>query len=56
MGTEGEPAGDGNYPFHKSYQGYDLLTDQADIFMSSFIPQFNFYLARGQSGAMQRSL
>ena len=47
MGTEGEPAGDGNYPVHKSYQGYDLLTDQAGIFMSSFIPQFNYYLAKG---------
>ena len=47
MGSEGEPAGDGNYPVHKNYWGYDLLTDQAGIFMSSFIPQFNYYLARG---------
>jgi len=47
MSTEGEPAGDGTYPVHKNYHGYDLLTDQAGIFMSSFIPQFNYYLARG---------
>jgi len=47
MGTSGEPPGDGTYPYHKSYKGYDLLTDYPTIFMSSFIPQFNFYLARG---------
>ena len=57
MGSEGEPAGDGNYPVHKSYHGYDLLTDQAGIFMSSFIPQFNFYLARGyQTNQFYRDL
>jgi len=47
MSTSGEPPGDGIYPYHKSYEGYDLLTDYPTIFMSSFIPQFSFYLARG---------
>jgi len=47
MGTEGEPTGDGNAPAHRNYHGYDLLTDNAGHFMSSFIPQFNYYLAGG---------
>ena len=47
MGSDGEPAGDGTYPVHKNYWGYDLLTDQTGIFMSSFIPQFCYYLTRG---------
>jgi len=47
MSTTGEPVGDGAYPVHKSYGGYDLLTDQPHVHMSSFIPQFNYYLARG---------
>ena len=47
MSSSGQPAGDGTYPVHKNYWGYDLLTDQAGIFMSSFIPQFNYFLAKG---------
>jgi len=47
MGTQGPPAGDGSYPVHKNYWGYDLLTDNPNIFMSSFIPQFNYFLAKG---------
>ena len=51
MSSDGEPVGatgtTGTYPIHKTYQGYDLLTDQTHIFMSSFIPQFNYYLAKG---------
>ena len=51
MSSDGEPVGatgtTGTYPIHKTYQGYDLLTDQTHIFMSSFIPQFCYYLAKG---------
>ena len=47
MSSDGQPAGDGNYPVVKTYGGYDLLTDHVDFFMSSFIPQFNYYLAKG---------
>merc|ERR1719348_1887981 len=47
MSTQGPPVGDGSYPVHKNYWGYDLLTDNPNIFMSSFIPQFNYFLARG---------
>jgi len=46
-GTSGQPAGDGTNPVVKNYWGYDLLTDNPGIFMSSFIPQFNTYLSRG---------
>ena len=46
MGSEGAPPGDGQYPVHKNYWGYDLLTDQPGIFMSSFIPQFCYYLSK----------
>lgn len=44
--TEGEPQGDGSNPVTKNYWGYDLLTDNPAIFMSSFIPQFNTYLSK----------
>ena len=47
--TEGEPQGDCCHPVTKNYQGYDLLTDNPAIFMSSFIPQFNSYLSKGGS-------
>ena len=49
MSTEGEPVGAGNphAPIQRSYHGYDLLTDSSSIFMSSFVPQFSYYLARG---------
>ena len=47
MATQDSPVGDGTYPVHKNYWGYDLLTDNPNIFMSSFIPQFNYYLSRG---------
>ena len=43
----GEPVGDGRYPVHKAYYEYDLLTDQPNKFMSSFIPQFCNYLSKG---------
>ena len=46
--TEGEPQGDGSNPVTKNYWGYDLLTDNPSIFMSSFIPQFNTYLSKGR--------
>ena len=46
--TEGEPKGDCCHPVTKNYQGYDLLTDNPAIFMSSFIPQFNSYLSKGR--------
>ena len=44
--TEGEPQGDGSNPVTKNYWGFDLLTDNPGIFMSSFIPQFNTYLSK----------
>ena len=47
FGSTGAPPGDGTYPVHKNYWGYDLLTDNPNIFMSSFIPQFCYYLSRG---------
>ena len=47
FGTFGAPPGDGTYPVHLLYQGYDLLTDNPTRFMSSFIPQFCFYQSRG---------
>ena len=47
MATEGVPKGDGHHPVHKMYKNYDLMTDNPAIFMSSFIPQFCYYLARG---------
>ena len=43
----GIPPGDGTYPVHRPYQGYDLLTDNPNIFMSSFIPQFCYFESRG---------
>ena len=46
FGSAGAPPGDGTYPVHKNYWGYDLLTDNPNIFMSSFIPQFNTYLSK----------
>lgn len=45
--TVGAPIGDGTYPVYKSYQGYELLTDNPDRFMSSFIPQFCYYQSKG---------
>jgi len=48
-GSSGGPlngVGDGDHPMFKTYQGYELLTDQPGIFMSSFIPQFNAYLTK----------
>ena len=47
MSSSGQPAGDGAFPVLKTYKGFDLLTDHVDFFMSSFIPQFNYYLAKG---------
>ena len=47
MSTAGAPAGDGNYPVSKEYGGHALLSDHTAYFMSSFTPQFNWFLARG---------
>ena len=41
------PGGDPAYPVRKNYWGYSLLTDNNRTFMSSFIPQFCFFLSRG---------
>ena len=47
METNGsEPIGDGHYPVHKFYHQYDLLTDNPNKFMSSFIPQFCYFLSK----------
>ena len=45
-GTSGAPPGDGDHPIPRTYEGYELLTDQ-DQFVSSFIPLFNSYLSKG---------
>ena len=42
----GEPVGNGRKPVHKSYHGFDLLTDQAGAFMSGFIPQFCYFMSK----------
>ena len=47
FGSSGSPPGDGTYPVHKNYWGYDLLTDNPNKFMSTFIPQFCYYLSKG---------
>ena len=47
MSSQGMPQGDGYHPVHKKYDGFDLLTDNPNIFMSSFIPQFCYYLSKG---------
>jgi len=46
MASQGMPQGDGTYPVHKAYYTYHLLTDNLDTFMSSFIPQFCYYMSR----------
>ena len=46
-GTSGPPVGDGDNPIPRNYEGFELLTDQLDEFVSSFIPLFNSYLSRG---------
>ena len=46
MASQGMPQGDGTYPVHKAYYTYHLLTDNPDTFMSSFIPQFCYYMSR----------
>lgn len=40
------PVGDGTYPYHLNYWGYDLLTDNGNKFMSSFIPQFCYFMTK----------
>ena len=47
MSTEGPPAGDGSNPTFLNYWGYEILSDNPTRFMSSFIPQFCYYLSRG---------
>ena len=47
MATDGKPLGDGNNPTTLNYWGYEVLSDSPSIFMSSFIPQFCYYLSKG---------
>ena len=47
MSSHGPPPGDGTHPTHLNYWGYDLLSDNPQRFMSSFIPQFCYFLSRG---------
>ena len=47
MTSNGPPPGDGTYPTHLNYWGYELLSDNNVRFMSSFIPQFCYFLSRG---------
>ena len=49
MGNEGEPPRDGvePHPVPVNYFGHQLLSDGPGRFLSSFIPQFNYYLSRG---------
>jgi hypothetical protein len=42
-----KPAGDGTYPVDIVYQGDALLTDNNVTYMSSFIPQFCWFLSGG---------
>ena len=42
----GQLFGDGNYPVHKFYQHYDLLTDHPEHFLSSFIPQLCYFMSK----------
>jgi len=44
---QGPPTGLGGHPVHKSYWGYELLTDNDATFMSSFIPLFCYFLTKG---------
>ena len=46
MASQGMPQGDGTYPVHKAYYNYQLLTDHSSNFMSSFIPQFCYFMSR----------
>jgi len=58
MGNEGAPPGANGHPVPITYEGFTLLTDNNNnYFMSSFIPQFNYYLTRGcQTNAFQLKL
>merc|ERR1712223_567862 len=48
MGNDGAPPGANGHPVPITYEGFTLLTDNYNnYFMSSFIPQFNYYLTRG---------
>ena len=47
MSSNGPPPGDGTYPTHLNYFGYELLSDNNVRFMSSFIPQFCYFLSLG---------
>ena len=46
MASQDMPQGDGTYPVYKTYYDYQLLTDNDSNFMSSFIPQFCYYMSR----------
>jgi len=58
MGNEGAPPGANGHPVPITYEGFTLLTDNYNnYFMSSFIPQFNYYLTRGcQTNSFQLKL
>ena len=47
MSSHGPPPGDGTYPTPINYWGYELLSDNPNRFMSSFIPQFCYFQSRG---------
>ena len=48
----GPPVGDGEFPKLKNYEQWSLLSDSDHIFMSSFIPQFNWFLSRGYQASL----
>ena len=47
MTSNGPPPGYGTYPTQLNYFEYELLSDNNVRFMSSFIPQFCYFLSRG---------
>lgn len=46
FGSQGTPPGSGGFPVFKKYEHYTLLTDNEKTFMSSFIPQFCWFMAK----------
>lgn len=45
--SSGPPPGLNGYPVKKKYYEYELLTDNNETFMSSFIPQFCWFFCKG---------
>lgn len=45
--SSGAPTGRGGYPYHLTFNGHEVLSDNPSRYMSSFIPQFCFFLCRG---------